>query len=126
MGKAEFLLDCHLRCWIWKMQGAMCWGIVLSVADLLQVCGYAVKVAEMIEPGHKLFDEEGAAVSVFKGLELVLNNKGKNNQCAKMLHLANDFLLRAVKPDLEKKEHKQVVVGLSLLVDLAIDFLSGK
>ncbi|MBQ7773908.1 MAG: hypothetical protein IJ383_07575 [Bacteroidales bacterium] len=99
---------------------------VLSVADLLQVCGYAVKVAEMIEPGHKLFDEAGAAVSVFKGLELVLNNKGKNNQCAKMLHLANDFLLRAVKPDLEKKEHKQVVVGLSLLVDLAIDFLSGK
>ena len=71
-------------------------------------------------------DEAGAAVSVFKGLELVLNNKGESSTIPKMLHLANDFLLRAVKPSLEKKEHKQAAVGLSLLVDLAIDFFGAK
>ena len=99
---------------------------VLDVDGFLKVCGYAVKVGEAIGPNNELFDEAGAAVSVFKGLELVLNNKGESNTVPKMLHLANDFLLRAVKPSLEKKEHKQVTVGLSLLVDLAIDFFSGR
>ena len=87
---------------------------------------YAVKIGEAINPNDTLYDEAGAAVSVFKGLELVLNNKGESNTIPKMLHLANDFLLRAVKPSLAKKEHKQVAVGLSLLVDLAIDFFSAK
>ena len=98
----------------------------LDVNGFLKVCGYAVKVGEAIDPNNELFDEAGAAVSVFKGLELVLNNKGESNTIPKMLHLANDFLLRAVKPSLAKKEHKQVAVGLSLLVDLAIDFFSAK
>ena len=98
----------------------------LSVAGFLSVCGYAVKIGEAINPNDTLYDEAGAAVSVFKGLELVLNNKGESNTIPKMLHLANDFLLRAVKPSLAKKEHKQVAVGLSLLVELAIDFFSAK
>ena len=98
----------------------------LSVAGFLSVCGYAVKVGEAINSDNTLYDEAGAAVSVFKGLELVLNNKGESSTIPKMLHLANDFLLRAVKPSLEKKEHKQAAVGLSLLVDLAIDFFGAK
>ena len=98
----------------------------LSVAGFLSVCGYAVKVGEAINLDNTLYDEAGAAVSVFKGLELVLNNKGESSTTPKMLHLANDFLLRAVKPSLEKKEHKQAAVGLSLLVDLAIDFFGAK
>ena len=49
-----------------------------------------------------------------------------SNTIPKMLHLANDFLLRAVKPSLEEKEQKPVAVGLSLLVDLVIDFFSAK
>ena len=98
----------------------------LSVAGFLSVCSYAVKVGEAINPNNTLYDEAGAAISVFKGLELVLNNKRESNIIPKMLHLANDFLLKAVKPSLEKKEHKQVVVGLSLFVDLAIDFFAAK
>lgn len=61
-------------------------------------------------------------MSVFKGLELVLNNKDLDNKCAKMLHLANDFLVGVVKPSLESKGAKSTLVGLSLLVDLTIDF----
>ncbi len=99
---------------------------VLDVEDFLKVCGYAVKVGEAIDLNNELFDEAGAAVRVFKGLEFVLNNKGESNTIPKMLHLANDFLLRAVKPSLGEKEQKQVAVGLSLLVDLVIDFFSAK
>ena len=99
---------------------------VLDVEGFLKVCGYAVKVGEAIDPNNELFEEAGAAVSVFKGLEYILQNRTGYGSFPKMLHLANDFLLRAVKPSLEKKEHKQVAVGLSLLVDLAIDFFSGR
>ena len=98
----------------------------LSVADFLSVCGYAVKIGEAINPNDALYDEAESAVRVFKGLELVLNNKGESNTIPKMLHLANDFLLRAVKPSLDKKEHKHVAIGLSLLVDLVIDFFAAK
>ena len=77
-----------------------------------------------INPDDELFDEASAAVSVFKGLELILGNKSKSSYVPKMLHLANDFL-RAVKPSLETKESKQLAVGVSLLVDLSIDFLSS-
>ncbi len=97
---------------------------VLNVDGFLNVCGYAVKVGEAFNPDDELFDEASAAVSVFKGLELILGNKSKSSSVPKMLHLANDFLLRAVKPSLETKESKQLAVGVSLLVDLSIDFLS--
>ena len=83
-----------------------------------------MKVGEAFNPDDELFDEASAAVSVFKGLELILGNKSKSSSVPKMLHLANDFLLRAVKPSLETKESKQLAVGVSLLVDLSIDFLS--
>ena len=99
---------------------------VLDVEGFLKVCGYAVKVGEAVDSNNELFDEACAAVSVFKGLEYILENRTGYGTFPKMLHLANDFLLRAVKPSLEKKEHKQVAVGLSLLVDLAIDFFSAK
>jgi len=61
---------------------------------------------------------------VGKNEQLILGNKLKSSSVQKMLHLANDFLLRAVKPSLETKESKQLAVGVSLLVDLSIDFLS--
>ena len=97
---------------------------VLNVDGFLNVCGYAVKVGEAFNPDDELFDEASAVVSVFKGLELILGNRLKSSSVPKMLHLANDFLLRAVKPSLETKESKQLAVGVSLLVDLSIDFLS--
>ncbi|MBE6336917.1 MAG: hypothetical protein E7066_09630 [Lentimicrobiaceae bacterium] len=97
-------------------------GNELSVDGLLEVCGYSVKIAQIVEPDNKMYDMSSAAVSVFKGLELVLNNEAKDNKCAKLLHLANDFMVGVVKPSLESKETKSALLGLSLLVDLAIDF----
>lgn len=100
-------------------------GNELSVDGLLEVCGYSVKIAQIVEPDNKMYDMSSAAVSVFKGLELVLNNEAKDNKCAKMLHLANDFMVGVVKPSLESKETKSALLGLSLLVDLAIDFFAA-
>ena len=100
-------------------------GNELSVDGLLKVCGYAVKLAQVVEPDNKLYDKSSAAVSVFKGLEFVLNNEGKDRKCAKMLHLANDFLVEVVKPSLVSNGAKSALVGMSLLVDLAIEFFVG-
>ncbi len=99
---------------------------VLSVAGLLQVCSYAVKVGSDVDVESKFYEQASAAVSVFRGLELVLNNQGAGNKCAKMLHLANNFLLCAVKPSLGNGEFGQVPDSLGLLVDLAIDFFAAK
>ena len=99
---------------------------VLSVAGLLQVCSYAVEVGSAVGVDDESFDEVSAAVCVFKGLELVLNNEGVGNKCAKMLHLANDFLVCMVRPSLRSKEDVQIASGLSLFVDLAIDFFAVK
>ena len=104
---------------------------VLDVEGFLKVCGYAVKVGEAFAPSNELFDEACAALSVFKGLELVLGNRAR--YCAvpqiQMIHLANDFLIKAVKPSLkhaEHVEHGESATGLSELVDLAVDFFSAK
>ena len=100
---------------------------VLDVEGFLKVCGYAVKVGEAVDSNNELFDEACAAVSVFKGLELVLENSaGYDSTAPRMLYLANDFLVKAVRPSLEKEDCQQAAVGLSLLVDLAIDFFSAK
>lgn len=100
-------------------------GNELSVDGLLKVCGCAVKIAQVVEPDNKLYDKSCAAVSVFKGLELVPNNEGKDRRNAKMLHLANDFLVEVVKPSLVSNGAKSALVGMSLLVDLAIEFFVG-
>ena len=100
-------------------------GNELSVDGLLKVCGCAVKIAQVVELDNKLYDKSCAAVSVFKGLELVPNNEGKDRRNAKMLHLANDFLVEVVKPNLVSNGAKSALVGMSLLVDLAIEFFVG-
>jgi hypothetical protein len=100
-------------------------GDELNVDGLLKVCGYAVKIAQVVEPDNEFYDKSSAAVSVFKGLELVLNNDGKDSKCAKMLHLANDFLVGVLKPSLVSNGAKSALVGMSLLVDLVIDFFVG-
>ena len=99
---------------------------VLNVENFLSVCSYAIKLGQTIDPDNELYDEASAAVSVFKGLECVLSNKRVSNTIPYMLHLANDFLLVAVKPSLEKSEHKQDATNLSLFVDLVIDFFAAK
>lgn len=55
-----------------------------------------------------------------------MKNEVAPDKIPKKLHLAGDFLARVVKTKLERTEHQQNVIGLSLLVDLAIDFFSAK
>ena len=68
----------------------------------------------------------GRSIHVFKGLSLILKNEDAPDKIPGMLHLAGDFLARVVKTKLERTEHKQDVIGLSLLVDLAIDFFKAR
>ena len=104
----------------------------LDVEGFLRVSSYAVEVGEALslafDSNNELYDEAAAAVSVFKGLGLVLGNRAR--YCAvpqiQMIHLANDFLVKAVRPSLEKEDCQRAAVGLSLLVDLACDFFSTK
>lgn len=98
----------------------------LKVSDLLSVSKYAVKVAQAISPDNENYDKANAVISVFQGLDALLNNKPEDKPINKMLHLANDFLSGAVKSCADKKEEKGGVIVASTLVDLAIDFLCKK
>lgn len=99
---------------------------VLRVADLLSVSKYAVKVAQAIDPENESYDKASAAITVFQGIDSVLNNKPEDKPVNKMLHLANDYLTTVVKACAEKKETKGGIIVVSLLVDLAIDFFCKK
>lgn len=99
---------------------------VLRVGDLIMVCDYAVEVGEEVKHSSKFYDEAEAAVSVFKALRMVLDNKECYSQVPRMLYLANDFLLFVVKPSLGRKGHKRAVAGLGGLVDLTVEFLGRK
>lgn len=98
----------------------------LKVADLLSVSKYAVKVAQAIDPENEDYDKANAAITVFQGIDAALNNKPNDKPLKKMLHLANDFLTTVVKVSTENKDAKSGIMGISLLVDLAIDFFCKK
>lgn len=95
------------------------------VADLLSVAGYAIKIAESISP-DKRTESASAAITVFKGIELALNNNKTEQPIRKLLHFANDFLASVVKSHIKEDEGKYGVVATSIMVDLAIDFLCKK
>lgn len=92
-----------------------------NVADLLSVAGYAVKIAESISPDRRT-ESASAAITVFKGIELALNNNKTEQPIRKLLHFANDFLTSVVKSHIKKDEGKSSVVVTSIMVDLVIDF----
>lgn len=92
-----------------------------NVADLLSVAGYAVKIAESISP-DKRTELASAAITVFKGIELALNNNKTEQPIRKLLHFANDFLTSVVKSHIKEDEGKSGVVVTSIMVDLVIDF----
>lgn len=95
-------------------------GEKLTVSDLLSVTSYATKFIDALSP-NEVTGSAGEALTVFKGMELALNNKKTDRPNNKSLHLANDFLLNTIKPNLSKSG-KQTASGISLLIDLAIDF----
>ena len=101
-------------------------GRQLKVADLLAVSKYAVSIAEAIEPSNEEYAKANAAITVFQGLDAILNNKPEDKPVNKMLHLATSFISSVVKSSIMDDETKRGVTITAIMVDLAIDFLCKK
>ena len=101
-------------------------GHQLKVADLLAVSKYAVSVAEAIDPSNEEYAKANAAITVFQGIDAILNNKPEDNPVNKMLHLATSFISSVVKSSMKDDEAKRGVTITAIIVDLAIDFFCKK
>ena len=98
----------------------------LKVADLLAVSKYTVSIAEAIEPSNEEYAKANAAITVFQGLDAILNNKPEDKPVNKMLHLATSFISSVVKSSIKDDETKRGVTITAIMVDLAIDFFCKK
>ena len=101
-------------------------GHQLKVADLLAVSKYAVSVAETIDPSNEEYAKASAAITVFQGIDAVLNNKPEDKPVNKMLHLATSFISSVVKSSIKDDEAKRGVTITAIMVDLTIDFFCKK
>ena len=101
-------------------------GHQLKVADLLAVSKYAVSVAEAIDPNNEEYAKANAAITVFQGIDALLNNKPEDKPVNKMLHLATSFISSVVKSSIKDDEAKRGVTITAIMVDLAIDFFCKK
>ena len=101
-------------------------GRQLKVADLLAVSKYAVNIAEAIDPSNEEYAKANAAITVFQGIDAVLNNKPEDKPINKMLHLATSFISSVVKSSIKDDEVKRGVTITAIMVDLAIDFFCRK
>ena len=101
-------------------------GRQLKVADLLAVSKYAVSIAEAIEPSNEEYAKANAAITVFQGIDAILNNEPVDKPVNKMLHLATSFISSVVKSSIKDDEAKRGVTITAIMVDLAIDFFCKK
>ena len=101
-------------------------GLQLKVADLLAVSKYAVSIAEAMEPSNEEYAKANAAITVFQGLDAILNNKPEDKPVNKMLHLATSFISSVVKSSIKDDEAKRGVTITAIMVDLTIDFFCKK
>ena len=101
-------------------------GRQLKVADLLAVSKYAVSIAEAIDPSNEEYARANAAITVFQGIDAVLNNKPEDKPINKMLHLATSFISSVVKSSIKDDEAKRGVTKTAIMVDLVIDFFCRK
>jgi hypothetical protein len=101
-------------------------GHQLKVADLLAVSKYAVSIAEAIEPSNEEYAKANAAITVFQGIDAILNNKSEGERVNKMLHLATSFISSVVKSSIKNDEEKRGVIITTMMVDLVIDFFCKK
>ena len=101
-------------------------GQQLKVADLLEVSKYAVSIAEAIDPSNEEYAKANAAITVFQGIDALLNNKSEDQPINKMLHLATSFISSVVKLSIKDDEAKRGVTTTAIMVDLVIDFFCRK
>ena len=93
----------------------------LKVSDFLSVLSYAKKFAEANLDAD--FDKYNAPLMAIKTVDLAINHKPADKPLNRTLHLVNDLLTECAKASHQDKEAKRATTGMSLLVDLAIDFL---
>lgn len=93
----------------------------LKVSDFISVLDYAMKFAEMNSDAD--FDKYNKAKLAIKTVGLAINHKPVDKPLNKTLHIVNDILTEYAKSISKDKEAKRDATGISLLVDLAIDFL---
>lgn len=93
----------------------------LKVSDFILVLDYAMKFAEMNSDAD--FDKYNKAKLAIKTVDLAINHKPVDKPLNKTLHIVNDILTEYAKSICKDKEAKRDATGISLLVDLAIDFL---
>ena len=60
-----------------------------------------------------------------KTVDLAINHKPVDKPLNKALHIVNDILTEIASVNSKNPETKRTASGISLLVDLAIDFLVG-
>ena len=93
----------------------------LKVSDFLDVLKYAKKFAEASLDVD--FDRYNGGLLAIQTVELAINHKPVDKPLNKALHIANDVLTEFAKSLSKDKGTKRTASGISLLVDLAIDFL---
>ena len=97
----------------------------LSVDEMLRVAKYSIAYIETMHPDDKNIELASAAITVFQGIELALNNQPQTIPVSKKLHIANTFLATVVKANVKDSDTKRGITIASALIDLAIDFFSG-
>ena len=93
----------------------------LKVSDFLDVLKYAKKFAEANLDAD--FDKYNGGLLAIQAVDLAIHHKPVDKPLNKSLHLVNDILTEFAKTLSKDKNTKRTASGISLLVDLAIDFL---
>ena len=93
----------------------------LKVSDFLDVLKYAKKFAEACLSAD--FSKYNGGLLAIQTVDLAIHHKPVDKPLNKSLHLVNDVLTEFAKALSKDKETTRTASGISLLVDLAIDFL---
>lgn len=99
-------------------------GKKLTVSDFLSALDYAKKFSEAyLGVDYEKYSE---ALLAIKTVDLALHHKKEDKPLNKTLHLVNNILTECAKKAHEDDKARRVVSGISLIIDLAIDFLVRK
>ena len=96
----------------------------LTVSDFISALDYAKKFSEAcLDADYGKYSE---ALQAIKTVDLALHHKKEDKPLNKTLHLVNNILTECARKAHKEESEKRIVSGISLITDLAIDFLVGK
>ena len=98
----------------------------LTVDGLVRVTKYSLAFVELMDPDDKNIELASAAATVFQGIQATLSNQNQPIPISTKLHIANGFLSTVVKANIKDTDTKRGITIASTLIDLVIDFFSGK